>query len=556
MVVFSFLLGGGVCFERRGENVVKYIFVTGGVVSGLGKGICAASLGRLLKERGISVRNQKFDPYLNVDPGTMSPLQHGEVFVTEDGAETDLDLGHYERFVDENLSARSSVSAGQIYWEVLSKEREGDFLGKTVQIIPNITEEIKKRIYQMEEENCQVVICEIGGTVGDIESQPFLESIRQVALEKGRENVLYLHVSLIVAVPGTGELKSKPTQHSVKELLRMGIQPDILVCRTDKALPEDMREKIALFCNVEKSCVIENRTAESLYAVPLLLAEEGLDGQVCRKLKLSTREPDLSSWRDMVKRTEEATEKVTIAMVGKYNALEDSYLSVVEAIKHGGACNGVKTEIRWVDAECLTRENMSSKLENCHGILVPGGFGMRAVEGMILAAQFARENQIPYLGICLGMQIAVMEFARNVAGKSGAHSTEFVEDTPHPVIHLMEEQQGISSKGATMRLGAYPCVLQEGSRVRRAYGKKEIMERHRHRYEANNAYREEFSGMGLIPVGLSPDERLLEIVELAEHPWYVGTQFHPELKSRPNDTHPLFRGFIEAAVNRKVAVQQ
>lgn len=551
-----FLLGGAYALKRRGENVVKYIFVTGGVVSGLGKGICAASLGRLLKERGISVRNQKFDPYLNVDPGTMSPLQHGEVFVTEDGAETDLDLGHYERFVDENLSARSSVSAGQIYWEVLSREREGDFLGKTVQIIPNITEEIKKRIYQMEEEKCQVVICEIGGTVGDIESQPFLESIRQVALEKGRENVLYLHVSLIVAVPGTGELKSKPTQHSVKELLRMGIQPDILVCRTDKALPKDMREKIALFCNVEKSSVIENRTAESLYAVPLLLAEEGLDEQVCRKLKLSTHEPDLSSWRDMVKRSEEATEKVTIAMVGKYTALEDAYLSVVEAIKHGGACNGVKTQIRWVDAEGLTRENISSLLENCHGILVPGGFGMRAVEGMILAAQFAREKKIPYLGICLGMQIAVMEFARNVAGKSGAHSTEFVEGTPHPVIHLMEEQQGISSKGATMRLGAYPCVLQEGSRVQRAYGKKEIMERHRHRYEANNQYREEFSKMGLIPVGLSPDKTLLEMVELAEHPWYVGTQFHPELKSRPNDTHPLFRGFIEAALTRKVVAQR
>jgi len=527
--------------------VVKYIFVTGGVVSGLGKGICAASLGRLLKERGISVRNQKFDPYLNVDPGTMSPLQHGEVFVTEDGAETDLDLGHYERFVDENLSARSSVSAGQIYWEVLSQERQGAFLGKTVQIIPNITEEIKKRIYRMEEEGCEVVICEIGGTVGDIESQPFLEAIRQVALEKGREKVLYLHVSLIVAVPGTGELKSKPTQHSVKELLRMGIQPDILVCRTGEPLPVDVREKIALFCNMEEACVIENKTADSLYEVPLLLAEEGLDFQVCRKLKLSTREPDLSSWRDMVKRTQEAKEKVIIAMVGKYNSLEDSYLSVVEALKHGGADNGVKPEIRWVDAENLTQTNVSSQLEDCHGILVPGGFGIRAVEGMILAAQYAREKQLPYFGICLGMQIAVIEFARNVAGKMEAHSTEFVEDTTHPVIHLMEEQQKVSSKGATMRLGAYPCILQEGSRVQVAYGKKKIMERHRHRYEANNQYREEFSGLGLLPVGLSPDGSLLEMVEIKNHPWYVGTQFHPELKSRPNGTHPLFYGFVKAA---------
>ena len=438
---------------------MKYVFVTGGVVSGLGKGICAASLGRLLKQRGLRVKNQKFDPYLNVDPGTMSPYQHGEVFVTDDGAETDLDLGHYERFVDESLSGASSVSAGKIYWNVLNRERQGAYLGGTVQIIPHVTDEIKQSVYAMEDENIDVLICEIGGTVGDIESQPFLEAIRQVAVEKGRQNVLYIHVPLIVQIPGSGELKSKPTQHSVKELLSVGIQPDILVCRTDAEISEDVRHKIALFCNVEPDCVIQNLTAQTLYEAPLLLEREGLADCVCRKLGLGNVQPDLTEWTAMVRRIKAAKRHVRIALVGKYIQLHDAYLSVSESLFHAAAANDAVCDIKWVDSEELTQENINDVLGDCEGILVPGGFGDRGIEGMILAARYAREKDVPYLGICLGMQIAVIEFARNVVGWADANSAEFTSSSLHPVIDLMPEQQGITAKGGTMRLGQYPCTL-------------------------------------------------------------------------------------------------
>ena len=486
---------------------MKYIFVTGGVVSGLGKGICAASLGRLLKQCGLRVRNQKFDPYFNVDPGTMSPYQHGEVFVTDDGAETDLDLGHYERFVDEALDGNASVSSGKVFWAVLNRERQGGYLGGTVQIIPHITDEIKRRVYAMDDGNTDVVITEIGGTVGDIESQPFLEAIRQVAAEKGRENVLYIHVPLIVSIPGSGELKSKPTQHSVKELLSVGIQPDVLVCRTDSPITEDVRRKIALFCNVEEDCVIPNVTASTLYEVPLLLEKEGL----CREL-------------------------------------HDAYLSVAESLFHAGTACDSHVDIKWVDSQTLTAENIGAVLGDCSGILVPGGFGDRGIEGMILAAQYARENGVPYFGICLGMQIAVIEFARHAAGWADAHSAEFSGTTAHPVIDLMPDQVGITDKGGTMRLGKYPCVLAEGSRARAAYGTAEIWERHRHRYECSNEFRPELEAAGLRMAGTSPDGRLVEIVELPGHPWYVGCQFHPEFKSRPDRPHPLFQGFVAAAL--------
>ncbi len=527
---------------------MKYIFVTGGVVSGLGKGICAASLGRLLKQRGLRVKNQKFDPYLNVDPGTMSPYQHGEVFVTEDGAETDLDLGHYERFVDENLSGRSSVSSGKIFWNVLNRERQGGYLGGTVQIIPHITDEIKNSIYAMESEELDVLICEIGGTVGDIESQPFLEAIRQVAVEQGRQNVLYVHVPLIVQIPGSGELKSKPTQHSVKELLSIGIQPDILVCRTDAPITEDIRRKIALFCNVEPDCVIQNITASTLYEAPLLLENEGLSRVVCRKLALDCGEPDLAEWAAMVGRIKGAQKKVTVALVGKYVQLHDAYLSVAESLFHAGTANDAVVEIKWVDSEEITKDNVRSIIGDCDGILVPGGFGDRGIEGMITAAQFARENNVPYLGICLGMQIAVIEFARNVLGWSDATSTEFTKDTSHPVIDLMPEQVGVTAKGGTMRLGRYPCVLSPESKAYGLYGADEISERHRHRYEFNNDFRAEISASGLVPVGLSPDGTLVEIVENPKHKWFVAAQFHPEFKSRPNRPHPLFFGFVRASL--------
>ena len=529
----------------------KYVFVTGGVVSGLGKGICAASLGRLLKQRGVRVRNQKLDPYINVDPGTMSPYQHGEVFVTDDGAETDLDLGHYERFVDEDLTGNSSVSSGKIYWSVLNRERRGDYLGATVQIIPHITNEIKERIYAMAGEDVDVVICEIGGTVGDIESQPFLEAIRQVAAERPHGDVAFIHVPLVVEIPGSGELKSKPTQHSVKELLSLGIQPDVLVCRCDAPLTEDIRRKIALFCNVEPACVIQNATAQTLYEVPLLLAKEGLDEAVCRKLGLITHQPDLREWSAMVKREKSASRQVTIALVGKYTQLHDAYLSVVESLHHAGTANDAVVDIRWVDSETLTPENLDTVLGDVSGVLVPGGFGDRGVEGMILACRYAREHGVPYLGICLGMQMAVVEFARDVLGWKDADSAEFSETTAHPVIALMPDQVNVTEKGGTMRLGKYPCVLKEGSRSRALYGMAEISERHRHRFEFNNDYRTQMEQAGLVLAGLSPDERLVEIVELPDHPWFVGAQFHPEFKSRPDHAHPLFYGFVEAALKRQ-----
>ncbi len=528
---------------------MKYIFVTGGVVSGLGKGICAASLGRLLKQCGLRVRNQKFDPYLNVDPGTMSPYQHGEVFVTDDGAETDLDLGHYERFVDEALTGESSVSSGKIFWSVLNRERQGGYLGGTVQIIPHITDEIKRRLYAMDDGHTDVVIAEIGGTVGDIESQPFLEAIRQVAAEQGRENVLFIHVPLIVAIPGSGELKSKPTQHSVKELLSVGIQPDVLVCRTDSPLPQDVRDKIALFCNVEADCVIPNLTASTLYEVPLLLEREGLCRVVCRKLGLGSGAPDMRHWREMVEGIHRAENRhVTIALVGKYTELHDAYLSVAEALFHAGTACAAQVNIRWVDSSTLTAENIASKLAGCDGILVPGGFGDRGIEGMILAAQYAREQGVPYFGICLGMQIAVIEFARHGAHWEDAHSAEFSSVTAHPVIDLMPDQVGVTDKGGTMRLGRYPCLLAPDSRAREVYGEELIWERHRHRYECSNVFRPELEAAGLRVAGTSPDGHLVELVELPDHPWYVGCQFHPEFKSRPDRPHPLFKGFVAAAL--------
>ena len=527
---------------------MKYVFVTGGVVSGLGKGICAASLGRLLKQRGLRVKNQKFDPYLNVDPGTMSPYQHGEVFVTDDGAETDLDLGHYERFVDESLSGASSVSAGKIYWNVLNRERQGAYLGGTVQIIPHVTDEIKRCIYQMESDDVDVLISEIGGTVGDIESQPFLEAIRQVAVEKGRQNVLYIHVPLIVQIPGSGELKSKPTQHSVKELLSVGIQPDILVCRTDAEISEDVRHKIALFCNVEPDCVIQNLTAQTLYEAPLLLEREGLADCVCRKLGLGNAQPDLTEWTAMVRRIKAAKRHVRIALVGKYIQLHDAYLSVSESLFHAAAANDAVCDIKWVDSEELTQENINDVLGDCEGILVPGGFGDRGIEGMILAARYAREKDVPYLGICLGMQIAVIEFARNVVGWADANSAEFTSSSLHPVIDLMPEQQGITAKGGTMRLGQYPCALDKESKAYELYGEETVYERHRHRYELNNDFREELSEKGLRLAGLSPDGRLVEVVENPANRWFVAAQFHPEFKSRPNKPQPLFYGFVKAAL--------
>ncbi len=533
------------------KKVSKFIFVTGGVVSGLGKGICAASLGRLLKERGLKVINQKFDPYYNVDPGTMSPYQHGEVFVTDDGTETDLDLGHYERFVDETLTGNSSVSSGKVVWSVLNRERRGDYLGATIQIIPHITDEIKSRIYSLSGDGVDVVITEIGGTVGDIESQPYLEAIRQVANEQGRGNVLFIHLSLIVEIPGSREPKSKPTQHSVKELLSVGIQPDIVVCRTDTPIDADVRRKISLFCNVAPDCVIQNLTAKTLYEVPLLLAKEGFDEVVCRELNLETPAPDLGGWCAMVQREKNASEKVTIALVGKYIALHDAYLSIVESLNHAGTANDAVVEIKWIDSETITPENVAENLSDVSGILIPGGFGGRGIEGMITAARYAREHKVPYFGVCLGMQMAVVEFARHVMGLPAAHSTEFDELCASPVIALMPDQIGVTDKGGTMRLGKYPCVLTPGSFAEAAYGTAEISERHRHRYEFNNSYREPMAGKGMTLAGLSPDGRLVEIIELHDHPWFVGVQFHPEFKSRPNRAHPLFREFVAAALKYK-----
>ena len=529
----------------------KYIFVTGGVVSGLGKGITAASLGRLLKQRGLRVKVQKLDPYLNVDPGTMSPYQHGEVFVTDDGAETDLDLGHYERFIDENLTLHSSVSSGKVYWNVLNRERSGDYLGGTVQIIPHITNEIKRNIYTLDTPDTDVAIVEIGGTVGDIESQPFLEAIRQVCAERGRQNVMFIHVSLIVSIPGSGELKSKPTQHSAKELLSLGIQPDVIVCRSDAPVGKDILDKISLFCNIPADHAIPNLTADILYEVPLMLEREGLADVVVRRLGLICHSPDLTEWATMVHRAKNVHGTVKIALVGKYVALHDAYLSVVEALHHGGIENDTRVEIQWVDSEQLTDQNAAEILGGVHGVIVPGGFGGRGVEGMISAIRYARENSVPFFGICLGMQMAVVEFARHCAGLDDAHSAEFAA-TAHPVIDLMPDQVGVTAKGGTMRLGAYPChVTSRTSKTYSAYASDDISERHRHRYEFNNAFRQELTEAGLVLAGLSPDERLVEIVELPGHPWFVGVQFHPEFKSRPNKAHPLFRDFIAAAKARR-----
>ena len=528
--------------------MAKYIFITGGVVSGLGKGIAAASLGRLLKARGLKVALQKFDPYLNIDPGTMNPYQHGEVFVTEDGAETDLDLGHYERFTDEDLTVDSSITSGKVYWSVLSREREGAFLGGTVQVIPHITGEIKERIYRVgRREEVDVVITEIGGTVGDIESQPFLEAIRQVAAEVGRQNVLYLHVSPIVSIPGTGEPKSKPTQHSVKELLGLGIQPDVILCRCDGPVSQKVRDKIALFCNVPPERVISNETAPILYEVPLMLEEAGLAKAVCEVLGLPVSKPHLEEWRAMVERAKRPAGRLEIALVGKYVALHDAYISVVEALTHGGIENGVQVDVRWVDSEDINDSNAAELLAGCAGIIVPGGFGNRGIEGMISAVCWARENQVPYLGICLGMQMAVVEFARHVAGLADAHSSELAA-TAHPVIDLMPDQQGITDKGGTMRLGAYPCyITTHDTRAYQAYGAEDISERHRHRYEFNNDFRSLLTEKGLVLSGLSPDGKLVEMVELPDHPWFLAVQFHPEFESRPNRAHPLFRDFVAAA---------
>jgi len=531
---------------------VKYIFVTGGVVSGLGKGITAACLGRLLKERGYRVTIKKCDPYLNADPGNMSPYQHGEVFVTDDGAETDLDLGHYERFIDENLSRGSSLTSGKIYWSVLSRERDGGYGGGTVQVIPHITNEIKDRIYRLSgQEKTDVVITEIGGTVGDIESQPYIEAIRQIVIEKGRANAIVIHVTLVPYIPGSEELKSKPTQHSVKELLGMGIQPTIIVCRADHPMPHDMRQKLALFCSTRTEDIIQNMTVPCLYEVPLALEKEGLAQAVCHHLGLDAPAPDLSQWQKIVDRMKQAKAEVTIGVVGKYVALPDAYISISESLRHGGIPAGVRVNVRLINSETITRENAGQTLGDLDGILVPGGFGDRGVEGKMEAARYARTQGIPFLGIGLGMQLAAVEFARGVLGYEGAGSCEFEGEVSTPIIHAMPERSEAAQKDGNMRLGLYPCKLREDSAVRRLYAEDLIYERHRNRYELNNEYREEFEKNGLRVTGVSPDNRLAEIVELDGHPWFVGVQFHPEFKSRPNRPHPLFCGLIEAAIARK-----
>lgn len=529
----------------------KYIFVTGGVVSGLGKGITAASLGRLLKARGLRVTMQKFDPYLNIDPGTMNPFQHGEVFVTDDGAETDLDLGHYERFIDESLTQNSNVTSGRVYYNVIQKERNGDYGGGTVQVIPHITNEIKERIAATRE-NVDVAIVEIGGTVGDIESQPFLEAIRQFATEVGRENCLFIHVTLVPYLSCSHEHKSKPTQHSVKELLSIGIQPDVIVLRSEKEIGEDVKKKIALFCNVREDCVIENLDLPLLYEVPLALREEKLDEIVCRRLSLDTHGPDLSDWISMVHTALSVTESVTIALVGKYVELHDAYLSVAEALTHGGIGNNVKVNVQWVDSEKITDENVGEVLKDADGILVPGGFGERGIEGMIVAIRWARIKQVPLLGICLGMQLSIVEYARDVMGIADANSAEFDPQSENHVIDLMPEQKDVEQLGGTMRLGKYPCKLTPGTLASKLYdGQPLIYERHRHRYEVNNDYRERMEQAGITFAGKSPDGHIVEMMELDSHPFFIGSQFHPEFKSRPNHPHPLFKGLVAAAKDYK-----
>ncbi|MBS5282766.1 MAG: CTP synthase [Clostridiales bacterium] len=528
--------------------MVKYVFVTGGVVSGLGKGITAASLGRLLKGRGFQVTMQKFDPYINMDPGTMNPIQHGEVFVTDDGTETDLDLGHYERFIDESLDKNSNVTTGKIYWTVLQKERHGDYGGGTVQVIPHITNEIKSRFYRERTPGeDRIAIIEVGGTTGDIESQPFLEAIRQFQHEVGRENAILIHVTLVPYLKASGELKTKPTQASVKELQGLGLRPDLLVCRSEHPLSMELREKIALFCNVPADRVLQNLDVEYLYEAPLAMEQEQLAQAVCQCLALPCPEPELEDWRNMVEALRHPSAEAEIAIVGKYVQLHDAYLSVAEALKHGGIAGRVSVNLRWVDSEELEGENWEEKLSGVDGILIPGGFGSRGTEGKIRAAGYARRKKIPFLGICLGMQLAVVEFARNAAGLKEAGSRELHPDTPDPVIDLMPEQNGVEDLGGTLRLGACPCVLAEGSRARELYQAETISERHRHRYEVNNAYRELLEASGMVLSGLSPDGRIVEMIELKDHPFFIATQAHPEFKSRPNRAHPLFRGFVKAA---------
>ncbi len=531
--------------------MTKYIFVTGGVVSGLGKGITAASLGRLLKARGLKIAAQKLDPYINVDPGTMSPYQHGEVYVTEDGAETDLDLGHYERFIDEDLNKYSNLTTGKVYWNVLNKERRGEYLGSTVQVIPHITNEIKEFVYRVgSKTNADVVITEIGGTIGDIESQPFLEAIRQISLEVGRENSLFIHVTLVPFLRGSEEHKSKPTQHSVKELQGMGINPNIIVLRCDEPLEESIFKKISMFCNVKPDCVIENITLPNLYEAPLMLEKSNFSEVVCRELGLDTPKPDLKEWTMMVQRIRAREKTITIGFVGKYVGLHDAYLSVAEALHHAGYYHNTYVNIEWIDSEEITAENAAAKLGGADGILVPGGFGTRGIAGMITAAEYARKNSVPYLGICLGMQIAVIEYARNVAGITDADSGEFDEQCKNKVIDFMPGQSDDIDKGGTLRLGAYPCRIKSGTTMERCYGTNRISERHRHRYEFNNDYLDVLKEKGLVFSGASPDGRLVETIELTEKPFYVGVQFHPEFKSRPNKPHPLFKGFVGAALSR------
>mgnify|MGYP002677541083 FL=1 len=545
--------------------MIKYVFVSGGVVSGLGKGITAASLGRLLKARGYHVTMQKFDPYLNVDPGTMNPIQHGEVFVTDDGTETDLDLGHYERFIDENLNHNSNVTSGKVYWSVINKERHGDYGGGTVQVIPHITNEIKSRFYTQETdaaeesekaktpnaeirpEDVTVAIIEVGGTVGDIESQAFFEAIRQFQQEQGDGNTCMIHVTLVPYLYGSAEMKTKPTQMSVKALQQMGIRADVIVCRSEMEMPQYLKDKIALFCNVPGSHVLQNLNANSIYEVPLMMEEEHLAQAVCDCLHLPCGEPDLTEWKDMVDRLQHPDKKVEIALVGKYTQLHDAYLSVVEALHHGGIENRTEVSIRWVDSEELEKSDCETMLSGIDGMIIPGGFGNRGTEGMILAAQYARENRIPYLGICLGMQMAMIEFARHVIGYTDANSSELAPDTAHPVIDLMPEQKNVTDLGGTMRLGAYPCILKKDSKAYQLYGREQIFERHRHRYEVNNEYRDVYEAKGMELSGVSPDGHIVEMIELKDHPYYVATQAHPEFKSRPNHAHPLFAGLVKAA---------
>jgi CTP synthase len=541
--------------SHQPDHPVKYVFVTGGVSSALGKGITAASLGRLLKDRGLRVTIQKLDPYINVDPGTMNPFEHGEVFVTEDGGETDLDLGHYERFIDENLHRGSSVSSGQIWSAVINKERRGDYLGKTVQVIPHITNEMKERMHAVAED-VDVVITEVGGTVGDIEGLPFLEAIRQLRFDVGRGNICYVHCALVPFIAAAGELKTKPAQHSVRELRSIGIQPDVVVLRADRELDESLKRKVAMQCDVDVDAVIAAVDRASLYEVPLAMREEGLDEVVAKRLDLELPPPRSGEWEALVRRVRSARETVTISLVGKYVELPDAYLSVVESLRHAGFEHGVKVDIRWVSSDDLSEETVDSLLGRCDGILVPGGFGVRGVEGKIVAARYARVHEVPFLGLCLGLQSAVIEFARNVVGLPYAHSSEFEPNTPDPVIDLMADQRDVEEKGGTMRLGSYPAKLKQGTRTRAAYGDEPVIyERHRHRFEFNNRYRSRFEEAGLVFSGVSPDDRLVEFIEIADHPWYVATQAHPEFKSRPNRPHPLFDGFIAAAEQRRREIQ-